>query len=128
MILFLCKLAHEPVHIFLKKWSKIKIVLKKRGAFIYLLSLSIIIIIIYIGAILTPLKHAWLSDSIFIAQPKNGVCTTEKRGLHNRKTGFAQPKNGVCTTEKRGFEKEENFIFLGLHNRKQKIVVLILKI
>jgi len=52
-------------------------------------------------------------------------CTTEKRGLHNRKTGFAQPKNGVCTTEKRGFEKEENFIFLGLHNRKTGFLPLL---
>ena len=49
--------------------------------------------------ILTPSKSAWLSDSIFIAQPKTGVCTTENWGLqnfkkyyffilHNRKLGF----------------------------------------
>lgn len=42
MILFLCKLAHEPVHNFLKKRSKIKIVLKK-GELLFIYSLSIII-------------------------------------------------------------------------------------
>jgi hypothetical protein len=37
------RLIKKTVYIFLRKWGKIKIVLKKGGAFFYLLSLSIII-------------------------------------------------------------------------------------
>ena len=88
MILFLCKLAHEPVHNFFRKRSKIKIVLKKRGAFIYLLSLSIIIDIDidrgYFDTTQTRMVERFLK-----------LKATKKWGLHNQKVGFAQPKSGV---------------------------------